>query len=41
MTTAITELLDAQREVWLEVTIILLLVVEIAINFVDFFFPPG
>lgn len=40
MTTAITELLDAQREVWLEVTIILLLVVEIAINFIDFFFPP-
>jgi uncharacterized Rmd1/YagE family protein len=41
MTTAITELLDAQREVWLEVTIILLLVVEIAINFIDFFFPPS
>lgn len=41
MTTAITELLDAQREVWLEVTIILLLIVEIAINFIDFFFPPG
>jgi uncharacterized Rmd1/YagE family protein len=41
MTTAITELLNAQREVWLEVTIILLLVVEIAINFIDFFFPPS
>lgn len=41
MTTSITELLDAQREVWLEVTIILLLIVEIAINFIDFFFPPG
>jgi uncharacterized Rmd1/YagE family protein len=41
MTTAITELLDAQREVRLEVTIILLLAVEIAFNFVDFFFPPG
>jgi uncharacterized Rmd1/YagE family protein len=41
MTTSITELLDAQREVWLEVTIILLLVVEIAINFIDFFFPPS
>lgn len=41
MTTAITELLDAQREVRLEVTIILLLVVEITINFIDFFFPPG
>jgi uncharacterized Rmd1/YagE family protein len=41
MTTAITELLDAQREVWLEVTIILLLLVEIAVNFIDFFFPPG
>lgn len=40
MTTAITELLDAQREVWLEVTIIVLLAVEIAINFIDFFFPP-
>jgi uncharacterized Rmd1/YagE family protein len=41
MTTAITELLDAQREIRLEVTIILLLVVEITINFIDFFFPPG
>jgi len=41
MTTAITELLDAQREIRLELTIILLLVVEITINFIDFFFPPG
>ncbi len=41
MTTAITDLLNAQREVRLEVTITLLLVVEIAITFIDFIFRPS
>lgn len=41
MTTATTELFNAQRETRLEVTIILLLVVEIAITFIDFFLRSG
>jgi len=41
MTTAITELFNAQREVRLEITIILLLVVEISITFIDFFLRSG